>query len=253
MTRSRFSRLVAVAAVSAAGVLGTAGTFGTAAAAPGGDDFGPPVDVAFGESDAESILLLHAYYPGYWWDHADLTIAVLNAPNVDDENYDAIREAIETWSEVLAEEFDGAITLTDVTETARNPQRADIVVHYVPHAGGSQWGGYAVCGAKRCNNIIVRSDVPDLIDVGVPDYDPQRVYRVALHEIGHALGLGHAEPLEETNDLMGYGWSVPEPDTTPILSQCDLDALRYEVFAWVFEGVDPYPSTAPEYVCDPAG
>jgi hypothetical protein len=252
MTRSRFSRLVAVSAVTAAAALGTAGTFGTAAAAPGDDDFGPPVDVAFGESDAESILLLHAYYPGYWWDHSDLTIAVLNAPNVDDENYDAIREAIATWSEVLAEEFDGAITLTDVTETARNPQRADIVVHYVPHAGGSQWGGYAVCGAQRCNNVIVRSDVPDLIDVGVPDYDPQRVYRVALHEIGHALGLGHAEPLTETNDLMGYGWSAPEPDTTPVLSQCDLDALRYEVFAWVFEDVDPYPSTDPEYVCTPA-
>jgi hypothetical protein len=71
----------------------------------------------------------------------------------------------------------------------------------------------------------VRSDVPDLIDVGVPDYDPLRVYRVALHELGRAVGVGRAEPLEKTLDLVGYGWSVPEPDVTPVLSTCDIKAL----------------------------
>ncbi len=148
---------------------------------------------------------------------------------------------------MLAEQFP-YVTLTDVTDTARNSQRADIVVHYVPHAGGIVWGGYAQCGDHRCNNVIVRSDVPDLIDVGVPDYDPLRVYRVALHEIGHALGLGHAEPLEETNDLMGYGWSVPEPDTTPVLSTCDIEALGV-VFGWAVAGEEPHPATESEVIC----
>ena len=40
---------------------------------------------------------------------------------------------------------------------------------------------------------------------------------------------------------MGYGWSVPEPDTTPVLSTCDLKALAV-FFGWTVEGVDPYPS-----------
>ena len=37
---------------------------------------------------------------------------------------------------------------------------------------------------------------------------------------------------------MGYGWSVPEPDITPVLSTCDIAALKF-VFAWAVEGVDP--------------
>jgi len=205
-------------------------------------------DVIIGRaSDAESIVLLHTYYPGYWWDHTDLTVAVQSAPNVDPVFVEAIRNAIATWSSALSRYFP-TVTLTDVTDDARNAQRADIVVHYVPDAGGVVWGGRAQCGDHRCPNITVRSDVPDLIDVGVPDYDPQRVYRVALHELGHALGLGHASPLEETIDLMGYGWSVPEPDVTPILSQCDFAALAV-VFGWALEGGDPYPATATEVAC----
>ncbi len=203
--------------------------------------------VAYGKSDAESIALLHGYYPGYWWDHTDLTVAVQAARNVDPELREAIHDAIATWSEALEENFP-TVSLTDVTDTARNSHRADIVVHYVPHAGGIVWGGYALCGDHKCNNILVRSDVPDLIDVGVPNYDAERVYRVALHELGHALGLGHAEPLDETTDLMGYGWSAPEPDTTPVLSECDFKALRV-VFGWAVEGVDPYPSTATSVTC----
>src|SRR5215217_1399992 len=200
-------------------------------------------DVIIGRaSDAESIVLLHTYYPGYWWDHTDLTVAVQAAPNVDPAMVEAIRDAIATWTAVLADEFP-IVSLTDVTDSARNAHRADIVVHFVPHAGGVVWGGYAQCGDHKCNNVIVRSDVPDLIDVGEPNYDPLRVFRIALHELRHALGLGHAEPLEATTDLMGYGWSVPEPDVTPVLSTCDLAALAV-VFAWAVEGVDPYPTTA---------
>ena len=52
--------------------------------------------VAFGKSDADRIVLLHAFYPGYWWDHTDLTVAVLSSPNVDPVFVEAIRDAIAT-------------------------------------------------------------------------------------------------------------------------------------------------------------
>lgn len=193
------------------------------------------------ESDAEALVILNNYYPGYWWDHTDLTIAVQAHPSATEEQLAAIQGAIATWSEVLEECFDGLITLTDVTGSKR--QAADIVVHYVPTAGGVVFGGYAICGAHRCPNILVRSDLPPSLDRD--PYDPEYLGWVTLHEVGHALGLGHATNLLESTDLMGYGW----PDLgDPVLSQCDVEALAF-VFAWALEGAEPYPPAEGPYVC----
>lgn len=198
-------------------------------------------------SNADALVILSNYYPGYWWDHTNLTIAVQAHPSVTKEHLAAVHDAIATWSEVLNECFAGAITLTDVTATARNPQQAaDIVVHYVPTAGGSVFGGYAICGDHGCPNIIVRSDLPPSYDRD--PYTPEYLGWVTLHEVGHALGLGHTTNLLDSTDLMGYGW--PELGD-PVLSQCDIDALAF-VFAWVFEEqTPPHPPAAGPYVCKP--
>jgi hypothetical protein len=193
------------------------------------------------ESDAESLVILNNFYPGYWWDHTDLTVAVQAHPSATQEQLAAIADAIETWDTVLRECFDGLITLTDVTGSKR--QAADIVVHYVPTAGGVVFGGYALCGDHKCPNILVRSDLPPSLDR--EPYDPEYLGWVTLHELGHALGLGHATNLLESTDLMGYGW----PDLgDPVLSDCDIDALRF-VFDWAFTGGDPYPPAEGPYDC----
>jgi hypothetical protein len=197
------------------------------------------------ESNADALVILSNFYPGYWWDHTNLTVALQAHPSATSEQLAAIHDAIATWDSVLRDCFDGLITLTDVTGSKRKV--ADIIVHYVPTAGGVVFGGYAICGANHCPNIIVRSDLPPSLDRD--PYDPEYLGWVTLHELGHALGLGHATNLLESTDLMGYGW----PDLgDPVLSQCDIDALRF-VFAWAFEGSAPHePATGP-YVCGTSG
>ena len=223
----------------------------TAAAAPGNGRGGssnssrataPSCDLP--ESNADALVILNNFYPGYWWDHTDLTVAVQAHPKAEAAQIEAIHDAIATWSNVLLECFDGLITLTDVTGTGKNPQQAaDIVVHYVPRAGGVVFGGYAICGAGQCPNILVRSDLPPSLDRD--PYDPEYLGWVTLHELGHALGLGHATNLLESTDLMGYGW----PDLgDPVLSDCDIDALAY-VFAWALEGGTPAPPGPGPYDC----
>jgi hypothetical protein len=193
------------------------------------------------ESNAEALEILSTYYPGYWWDHTHLTIAVQAHPSATAAQLEGIHDAIATWTVTLLECFDGLITLTDVTGSKRSA--ADIVVHYVPTAGGVVFGGYAICGDHKCPNIIVRSDLPPSLDRD--PYTPEYLGWVTLHEVGHALGLGHATNLLESTDLMGYGW----PDLgDPVLSDCDIDALAF-VFAWAINGTAPTRPADGPYDC----
>ena len=49
------------------------------------------------ESNADSLEILSNYYPGYWWDHTDITVAVQAHPNAEPAQLRAIHDAIETW------------------------------------------------------------------------------------------------------------------------------------------------------------
>ncbi|MGH3043986.1 MAG: hypothetical protein ACRDM2_04600, partial [Gaiellaceae bacterium] len=45
------------------------------------------------ESNAEGLVILSNFYPGYWWDHTSLTIAVQAHPSATSEQLAAINGA----------------------------------------------------------------------------------------------------------------------------------------------------------------
>lgn len=188
-------------------------------------------------------------YQGYWWDHSDLTVAVRVAPTAPAGFVDVAHDAIAGWDAALREEYGGVITLTDVTGTPGAPASADIVLHYVPRYGGTVYLGRTLCGGNvggtggnRCNNVIVKSDVPQKF---VGDATPEEFYTLVQHELGHALGIGHTLPIESW-DVMGYGW-VYTGQGVPI-SQCDLEAVG-AAFSWALAGEAPHPPTVEAVWC----
>ncbi len=191
-------------------------------------------------SDAGSIALEYPMQKGYWWDHTDLTVALRSAPNLDPQIMAAVRKAIKTWNDFLDREMDGLITLTDVTGT-KNASRADITLHYVGHAGGARFAGYAICVRGQCPNTLVSSHFAQF-----EPSSPELMHAITLHELGHTLGMFHAEPILTTSDLMGYGWYFS--GTPYVMSACDVKALR-AVFQWAIDGVDPHPPTVSEVQC----
>ena len=82
-------------------VVGVLAISATALAAPtkGGPNVANSTGVqcTLPDSNADALEILSNYYPGYWWDHTDLTVAVQAHPKVDEASLAAVHQAIADW------------------------------------------------------------------------------------------------------------------------------------------------------------
>ncbi len=113
------------------------------------------------------------------------------------------------------------------------------------------FGAFALCLPHRGCTILQSSVLhprPRPANPGKPGpYPYEWSLLTAAHEIGHALGLGHAQTIETSTDLMGYG-AFTNNDPTFTISDCDLAALAV-VWEWALTNEAPRPPDVDTVTC----
>jgi len=154
-----------------------------------------------------------------------------------------VRSAIQAWDEALPE-----LSLTEVSPGGKKRSaKPDISIVYgpgtadggeTPHATGAQGLTTTYLNSRR---MVLRVEIG--IDGGAAPVNAGAIEQIAKHEVGHALGLGHAN---WDGDLMS---PLVQPTAAPI-PPCDVNAVR-QANSWkmVDNGRKPKPAPASQMAC----
>ena len=154
-----------------------------------------------------------------------------------------VRSAIQAWDDALPE-----LTLTEVaSDGKKRSTKPDISIAYgpgtadggeAPHATGAQGLTTTYLNSRR---MVMRVEIG--IDGGPSPVNAGAIEQIAKHEVGHALGLGHAN---WDGDLMS---PLVQPTPAPI-PLCDINAVR-QANSWkmVDNGRRPKPASASQSAC----
>lgn len=148
---------------------------------------------------------------GPTWGKTVVTAKVESSKGVSATAVATTRQAIADWNDAINTTHPGLFTLQDITATGG---KADIILR--PKAGGGSVQGQALQSSSGGLFTSCKVNVSGKA-FGSQNSD-DTVRSIALQELGHCLGLLHAD---NTKDVM-YGTLQSPPNT--IISACDMKA-----------------------------
>lgn len=182
----------------------------------------------------KGLVLAHHYVPatvepvtiplwGPTWDHSPVTVSVDAGRGVTQAAIDQVWQAIDDWNHAIA--TNGGAPLSFLVPPFEG-EKAEIIIKV--KSGGGMVQGQAL--AKTDNLGFFIDCKVNVSGKAFGANNPDDMVRsIALQEIGHCLGLLHAD---NSDDVM-FG-ALQDPPNTQI-SFCDLDGWA-EVMAWLLTG-----------------
>ena len=138
---------------------------------------------------------------------------------------DAVQDAIDAWNDGINTRQSGwTFDLVEFTGARRTKPDIDIRLK----RGGGLIAGQALSkfdrdGFRTSVKITISGSAFGFVN------EPEKVREIAMHELGHALALGHHD---NEDDLMGTTVGDSDRATITTISSCDLDGFE-EAHQWL--------------------
>ena len=154
------------------------------------------------------------------WNHDPVTYQIINVAGLSSSDIDAVRAGVEDWNAAGS-----SVTLNEVANNA------DITISVYKKIVPGYILGFA---AVTCIDSTTGIESVD-ISLGLKGLSSNGVQNLAAHEVGHGLGLGHADL---NKDLMGPSLDAKERKNSVCPSNLDIGGIAettnnpYDVAIW---------------------
>ena len=159
---------------------------------------------------------------GVAWDHTSLTVYILRVSWLEEDYIDAVKKAFSIWDRAL-EAFGKAYGYKYLSKfsftiyvTSSVPWDYDILVMFSSKVSTEELGKASVT-YNEVTGEILRVNITLYIYTTHGKLSVTDVLNVAMHEIGHALGLDHASSANTENgpELMYYQYKIGTSELRP--------------------------------------